>query len=112
MRPGNSSNATLKYDWAVVSGGAPTHVARSGTSCSTFEALLPETMQYRGGLWLFARRPVDSTAAAAAEAKAKGKKQPWSSSQWGVGFQPMRQFGPRWLRCNTSLPDPSQNSVS
>jgi len=54
--------------WAVVAGGEPDSV--SGGACTTFESWLPTTLQYRGGLWIFTRDPLDAAAAAEARAAA------------------------------------------
>ena len=35
--------------------------------------LLPAALQYRGGLWLFTRKPVDEVSGAAAESAARGE---------------------------------------
>lgn len=89
---GPSTNTTIKYDWAVVSGGPPTY--KSGSACSTFAPLLPTTWQYRGGLWLFTRKAVDPTNAAAAEAAAKGlgfdTTQLQNVTQKGCTYPPLR----------------------
>ena len=69
------------------------YVAPSGTACTTFEPVVPETLQYKGRLRLLSRRPVDAAAAAAAEAKTKGdgnnSKGPVSSQIKGCGGSAM-----------------------
>mmetsp|Transcript_23340 Transcript_23340/g.51223 ORF Transcript_23340/g.51223 Transcript_23340/m.51223 type:complete len:330 (-) Transcript_23340:389-1378(-) len=67
---GPSSNETLKYDWAVVSGGPPRYRSSSGKGCTTLSPALPAALQYSGGLWLFTRKPNDPVGAQAAEAAA------------------------------------------
>ena len=69
----------------MVSGGAPSYVARSGTACTSFEPVVPETLQYKGRLRLLSRRPVDAAAAAAAEAKARGNKRPDQQKEGASG---------------------------
>jgi len=69
---GNSTNATVRYDWAVVSGGPPSFDSLAGNTCTTFMPMLPSSLQYRGGLWIFTRKPIDSAASAAAESAAQG----------------------------------------
>ncbi|KAG1681614.1 hypothetical protein FOA52_014122 [Chlamydomonas sp. UWO 241] len=58
-----------EYKWAVVSGGWPRW--ESNGACSTFVPGIPPRAQYNGGLWLFARSPVDPVAAAEARAAAE-----------------------------------------
>mmetsp|Transcript_19492 Transcript_19492/g.57775 ORF Transcript_19492/g.57775 Transcript_19492/m.57775 type:complete len:177 (-) Transcript_19492:310-840(-) len=70
--PEAEASQQLVYRWAVVAGGEPDSV--SGGACTTFESWLPTTLQYRGGLWIFTRDPLDAAAAAEARAAAAGVK--------------------------------------
>ncbi|GAX75846.1 hypothetical protein CEUSTIGMA_g3289.t1 [Chlamydomonas eustigma] len=61
--PPNNSTSSL-YEWVVVSGGLPIYQGSKG--CSTFKPLIPTTTQYKGGLWILTRSPVDLTSTSSA----------------------------------------------
>jgi len=67
--PGVTPGSRVAYDWAVVAGGAPD--SRSNDACTTFENWFPTSLQYRGGLWIFTRDPLNADAAAAARQAAE-----------------------------------------
>lgn len=56
---GPSRNATLGYDWAIVSAGPPRTPGIRG--CRTDVAFLGLFEVHEGGLWLMTREPVDPT---------------------------------------------------
>ncbi|PNH09553.1 hypothetical protein TSOC_003790 [Tetrabaena socialis] len=99
---GPSKNATIKYDWAIISGGQPKYEAANGT-CTTLPpnnrtavdaallAALNESAMRApritgrplqppafdsGGLWFFSRKPVDPEATAAMTQRAQGSAVP------------------------------------
>lgn len=66
---GPSSNATLGYDWAIISGGPPSISAPGG--CRNGDGQSPGTrVMNRNGFWLFSRKPVDPEATAVMRARA------------------------------------------
>lgn len=54
---GQSSNETLGYDWAIISGGPPR--TRGVDGCVTGSKLFDRFQINGAGFWLFARKPVD-----------------------------------------------------
>ncbi|CAD7699706.1 unnamed protein product [Ostreobium quekettii] len=69
---GPSSNETLGYDWAIISGGPPR--TRGMDGCMTGSKFLDRFQINGAGFWLFSRKPVDpeSTEAMRKVAKEKG----------------------------------------
>lgn len=54
---GLSSNETLGYDWAIISGGPPR--TRGADGCITGTKFLDRFQVNGAGFWLFSRKPVD-----------------------------------------------------